>query len=326
MIAPSKLPPLLCLLALTTCVFAQQSTHSLLEGVVGVGARVPDSARTAESLGTKRIGSGVVIDGNGLIVTIGYLIVEADSVEVFTVDGERTPAEVVGYDNTSGFGLLRATRPLSVRPLELGDSGRLDERSRVLAVGFGGPEEVRAATVTSIREFAGYWEYLLSNAVFTTPPLTRFAGAALLDERGQLVGIGSLAVNDARRGERLAGNMFVPINELRGVMGDLLADGLPPSPRKPWLGIHTELARGRLFVLRTAPDGPAARAGIKSNDIIVKIADEDVLSAADFYRKLWSLGNAGVEVPLTVLSGSTLQDIIVQSADRYDWLRLTEQR
>lgn len=295
----------------------------LLGGIVAVEAQVPHAARTARTLGTERAGSGVLIDTNGLIVTIGYLILEANRAEITLANGRQLPAEIVGYDYASGFGLLRAIGPVDVHPIYIGNSQGLEPDTPVLIVSFGGARGVQPAVVTSRREFAGYWEYLLADAIFTAPPHPAFGGAALLDEDGRLLGIGSLAVNDAKDGEFLPGNMFVPIDRLMPAMADLLTAGRPQTPPQPWLGIYTEEARDKLFVAHVASDGPGQRAGVTRGDIIVKVAGQSVASMADFYRKVWSLGDAGIKVPLTVLSGSEIRQVEVRSADRYTWLRLS---
>lgn len=294
----------------------------VLGGVVGVRAQISHNARTADTLGTDRAGSGVLIDTTGLIVTIGYLILEASSAEVMLASGRRLPAEIVGYDYASGFGLLRAIGPVDVRPIRLGSSRSLAQDTPVLIASFGGAQGVQPAMVMSRREFAGYWEYLLPRAIFTAPPHPAFGGAALLDREGRLLGIGSLAVSDAQAGEYLPGNMFVPIDSLMPAMAGLLTDGRPQAPPKPWLGVYVEEARDKLFVAHVASDGPAQHAGVVRGDIIVEVAEQSVDSMADFYRKVWSLGDAGVTVPLTVLSGSEIKRIEVSSADRYRWLRL----
>ena len=303
--APSRRAALLALLASLATVWpagtllAQDSATrfgELLGGIVGVRAEVPERARTASTLGTERIGSGVLIDTGGLILTIGYLILEARTAEVMFADGRRLPAEIVGYDYGSGFGLLRAIGAVNLRPVRLGSARGLRQDTAVLVASFGGPQSVQPARVTSRREFAGYWEYLLADAIFTAPPHPAFGGAALLDREGRLVGIGSLAVNDAQAGEFLPGNLFVPIDALHPAIADLLTDGRPQSPARPWLGVYTEQARDRLFIVRVADEGPAQRAGLKRGDVIVKVAGQSVVSMADFYRKVWALGEAGVTV------------------------------
>ncbi len=301
---------------------AEGTVENVLAAIVGVRAEVPDSARTAASLGTERVGSGVLIDTSGLIVTIGYLILEARTAEIMLADGRRLPAEIVGYENTSGFGLLRAIGEVRVRPIRLGDSSSLRENAPVLAVSFGGPGGVRPAAVTSRREFAGYWEYLLDEAIFTSPPHPAYGGAALLDGEGRLLGIGSLAVSDARPGEFSPGNLFVPIDALKSVIGELLIDGRPRARVPPWLGVFTNEERERLFVAQVARDGPAERAGIVPGDVIERVAGKPVVSMADFYRKVRALGEAGVTVPLTVSHNGERRDVDIVSADRYRWLRL----
>ncbi len=294
-----------------------------LDAVVGVRAVIPKDAHTAEVLGTERAGSGVVIAADGLVLTIGYLILEAISAEIVLPDERVVPAEVVAYDYATGFGLLRALSPLAAAPIELGRSAGLTERDEVLVAGFGGPQPVIGAVVVSRRDFAGYWEYLLPDAIFTTPPHRAFGGSALIGRDGRLLGIGSLIVGDAAEPDQpLPGNMFVPIDALKPILDDLLAHGRSRIPPRPWLGLYSEDLRGRVFVNRVAPDGPAARAGIAEHDIIVAVNGEPVRGIADFYRKLWALGRAGVEVPLTLLTAEGIAQVAVQSADRYDYLKI----
>ena len=295
----------------------------VLGAVVSVRAEVPITARTADVLGTEREGSGVVIDDKGLILTIGYLILEASRAEVTVAGGHKIPVQILAYDHNSGFGLLRATKPLDVKPMKLGDSAALEESARVLISGFGGANAVRPAIVVSRRVFAGYWEYLLDDAIFTSPPYENFGGAALIGPEGELLGIGSLVVGDAMGSDRaVPGNMFVPIDTLKPILKDMLANGRSTAPPRPWLGIYSEQHRGHVFVTRVADTGPAARAGIRANDLILELAGKPVTTIEDFYRKLWALGKAGIDVRLTVLRGADLLDITVRSGDRYNWLRL----
>jgi S1-C subfamily serine protease len=294
-----------------------------LESVVGVEARVPSDARTASSLGTRREGSGVVIDDKGLVLTIGYLILEAESTEIVLPGDRRIPAEMVAYDYESGFGLLRALGRLDLDPVELGDSSALAADSQTLVASFGYAQDLTPALVTSRRDFAGYWEYLLPDAIFTAPPHQGFGGAALLGPDGRLLGIGSLFVGDAAaENQPLPGNMFVPIDALKPIMADLLSHGRRSGPGHPWLGVVTQELRGRLFVDRISPQGPAAAGGLAVGDIIVSVGDAPVADMADFYRKIWALGEPGVRVPLTVLKADGLSQVEVKSGDRYDYLKL----
>ncbi len=294
-----------------------------LDAVVGVYASVPRDARTADILGTERRGSGVVIDKDGLVLTIGYLIMEAISAELVLPGNKTVPAEVVAYDYETGFGLLRAQSPLGIEPVPLGQSSELKVDSQVLVAAASGARPLVGAVVVSRREFAGYWEYLLPDAIFTAPPHFEFGGAALLGRDGRLLGVGSLIVADAAGPERqVPGNMMVPIDALKPILADLIANGRSKVPPRPWLGISSEEARGRLFVTHVSPDGPAAKAGLAVNDIIVGVAGQEITGQADFYRKVWALGGAGIEVPLTVLSRDGLSEIKLNSASRYDHLKL----
>jgi len=278
--------------------------------------------RTSRFLGTSREGSGIVIDGNGLVLTIGYLILESASAEIVTDGGKTSPAHYIAYDHASGLGLLRADKPLGVKPLEMGDSKTLRERQQVLVASYGGKGAAIGAYVVSRRDFAGYWEYMLDNAIFTAPPHPRFGGAALIDADGRLMGVGSLIVPNAAAEANLPGNMFVPVNRLKPILADLLEKGRSSEPSRPWLGLYPEEVRGRLFVNRVPPGGPAASAGIVPGDLVLAVADKPVTGLTDYYRKLWSLGEAGVVVPLTVLRGMETTPMRIKSIDRYDWFRL----
>jgi S1-C subfamily serine protease len=299
------------------------SLDELVSGVVRVKTFINPDGRTIENLGREREGSGVVIDADGLIVTIGYLMVEAHAAEVTTADGHSVPADVVGYDHESGFGLLRATAPLKVRPMPLGRAAELKQNDPVLVASFGGRDSVGAARVASRREFAGSWEYLIEDAIFTTPPHPAWSGAALLSRDGKLAGIGSLIVGDALgTGAKAPGNMFVPIDRLPPILGDLIADGRVGGPGRPWLGLTTNDVQGRLAVAQVTPDGPAEKAGLRRGDTILAIAGERPRSLADFYRKLWALGAAGTVVPLEVEQDRAPRRVEVKSMNRLDHLRL----
>ena len=290
-----------------------------LEAVVRVHAEIPADARTAKLLGTTRDGSGVVIDDAGLIVTIGYLITEAMGAEVTTAAGKVSRAEIIGFDTESGLGLLRAADPLEVRPMPIGTANGLAERTPVIVAGHGGAEAAQAAVVVSRRPFAGYWEYLLEDAIFTAPPHPAWSGAALVTADGNLAGIGSLIVGDADGG--FPGNMFVPIDRLLPVMGDLIAFGRPSASR-PWLGANLQEMDGALVVRRVAPDGPAEKAGIGHGDKVVAIDGSEVHDLGGLYRTLWASGAAGRTVKLTVTRHGEQHDIDVKTIDRYRYLKL----
>lgn len=301
---------------------SERTAKEIVAAVVAIDAVVPESARTAGSLGTQREGSGVIIDDDGLVLTIGYLILEASSVTLIAAERE-IPATVVGYDHASGFGLVRATEPLPARAIGLGNSSLLERDDPALVVSSRGSTPLAAVRIADRRTFAGYWEYLLEDAIFTAPPLPEFAGAALVSVDGELVGIGSLVVPDAGAGEQpLAGNMFVPIDALKPILGELRGSGRSPAPPRPWLGMFTAIDRGHLFVTQVAQDGPAQRAGIEPGDIVIGVGGERVTDMESLYRKVWALGAAGTVVPLRILRNAEILEVDVISADRYQWLRL----
>ena len=297
--------------------YAEQDPKEILKAVVKIRAVVPDYARSAKTLGTEREGSGVVINSQGHILTIGYLITESETIEVTGPEGKPINATSVGYDHRTGFGLLKTERSLDVTPMELGKSSEVREGDPVLVVSHGGPEAVEVARVISRKEFAGSWEYLLDEAIFTAPPHANFGGAALIDRNGKLVGIGSLFTTVLLPGlGSIPGNMFVPVDLLKPILADLIAKGRSSEPPRPWLGLNAEETHGRIIVTRVTPESPADKEGLKPGDIILTVDKKEVSGLADFYRKVWSLGNAGVQVPLTILQGVRIRDLTLKSADR----------
>ena len=282
--------------------------------VVKVRSKAVANARSNRTLGAARQGTGVVIDSEGLVLTIGYLITEAETVELSTADGRSFPATVIGYDNATGFGLLKALRPLPVKPVQFGQSGNIGDRELVLIVGFDG---VAPAYVVSRRPFIGYWEYLLDEAIYTAPATVNWSGAALLNREGKLLGIGSLVVGDAMgTRQQVPGNMFVPIDLLKPLLGDLIATGKSSAKPRPWIGVNSQEVQGNVIVTRVSPEGPAENADIRAGDVIVGIGGQPVKGQADFYSKIWGRGEAGVSIPLEVLRAGKVETITVKSIDR----------
>ena len=300
---------------------AQTEAEETLSAIVRVKSRIIKDARSADTLGLQRDGTGVLIR-DGYVLTIGYLVIEAESIEVTSADGTAVPATVAGYDHATGFGLLKLLAPLAGKPLPLGDAAALAEREAAMIASHGGREGVNLVYVVSRRPFTGSWEYLLDSAIFTYPAVMNWSGAALISAKGELVGIGSLIVNDsAGAGSQSPGNMFVPIDLLKPILDDLMTAGRRSGPGRPWLGLNAEEMRGRLLIARVSPDGPAARAGLKSGDIVIGVAGEEVNTLADLYRKVWSRGAAGVEVPLKVLQGLEIRDVSLRSIDRLEYFK-----
>ena len=295
------------------------SLEALAAAVVGIKTFINPEGRSVATLGAEREGSGILIGADGLILTIGYLMLEAHAAEIITNDQRSLAAEVVGYDHETGFGLLKAAAALNVRPIPFGKSHELKERDPVLVASFGGPDMVAPAFVVAKREFAGSWEYLLEEAIFTAPPHPAWSGAALINREGKLVGVGSLIVGDAAGGT--PGNMFVPIDRLPPIMADLLSEGRVQGPARPWLGLTTEENGGKLLVGRVAPGGPAEKAGVQKGDVVVGVDGRPATGLADFYRKVWSLGAAGTVIPLDVQQNNEKRRFELRSIDRMDHLR-----
>jgi S1-C subfamily serine protease len=305
-----------------TTAAAEPDAEKLFKAIVKVEVRAVPEARSAATLGKEREGTGIVIGEDNLIVTIGYLIVEADEVTVVDRRGRTLPAQVVGYDHATGLGLLRSMVPLDATPVALGDPARLTRRESVLVVNHQGPDDVTLAHVVSRRQFTANWEYMLDQAIFTTPPVMNWSGAALVDKDLRLLGVGSLIVRNAGdEDDRGPGNMFVPVDTLKPILADLVKTGRRAGPARPWLGVAADEVQGRLVVSRVSVDGPADAAGLEAGDIILAVRGEPVRTQAEFYRKVWGGGAAGSQVPLRILQGVEVKDLQLRSIDRVDYFR-----
>jgi S1-C subfamily serine protease len=293
--------------------------HKLLRSVVTVRAQIPDDAFTARTLGTLREGSGVVIRENGLVLTIGYLITEAEEVWLTTHEGRVIAGHALAYDQETGFGLVQSLGPLGLPALELGSAARAKPGDPVvLADGAG---EFVEANIVAMQEFAGYWEYMLEAAIFTAPAHPSWGGAALIDSQGKLLGIGSLRLEITGSGESNDANMVVPIDLLPPILDDLLARGHSKKLPRPWLGVFSAESDGKVVVVSLAEGGPAARAGLREGDVIADVRDGQVAGLADFYRKVWNCGAAGTEVPIRIVRKGRDAWIRVKSADRGSFLK-----
>jgi S1-C subfamily serine protease len=290
-----------------------------LGSIVTVRASVPEDAFTANTLGTLREGSGVVIRDNGLVLTIGYLIIEAEEIWLTRNDGHVVPGHPLAYDQETGFGLVQALGALDLPALEFGNATVAQVGEPViLADGLG--QYVRSQIVAK-QEFAGYWEYLLDEAIFIAPAHPSWGGAALIDAEGRLLGIGSLRLQMAQAGELADINMVVPIDLLMPILNDLLNRGHVDKPPRPWLGAFAGESNGKVVVMSVTEGGPAAQAGLRQGDIIAEIRDDDIDGLADFYRKVWKSGSAGAEIPLRVFRNGRDAWLRVKSADRNSFLK-----
>jgi S1-C subfamily serine protease len=291
-----------------------------LRSVVLVHAEIPEEAFTASILGTERIGHGTVIDDDGLVLTIGYLITEAESIWLSTQDGQVVPGHALAYDQASGLGLILPLGHLNAPAIERGSASTTVIGDSVIVIGHGGVEHSLDAKVIARREFAGYWEYLLDDAIFTSPPHPQWGGTALVGQDGRLLGVGSLLVQETIGTETLDANMFVPIDLLEPILNDMKVLGRPARRPRPWLGMYTTPMQGNLVVGALTQGGPAHRAGVRLGDVVLEVAGEPVADLADLFRRVWSTGSAGAVVPLTLARGKTTSRIRITSADREDFL------
>ncbi|MDQ6436932.1 S1C family serine protease [Mesorhizobium sp. LHD-90] len=291
-----------------------------MRSIVTLQSTIPEDAFTATVLGTQRSGSGVVIGDKGLVLTIGYLVTEAEDIWLTGTDGRAVPGHALAFDQETGFGLVQAMGAFDLPALEFGSSRKAKPGDKVVLAGGGRGQFVRADIVTK-QEFAGYWEYLLDEAVFTAPAHPLWGGAGLIGADGKLLGIGSLLMQMAAKGSRQDINMVVPIDLLPPVLDDLLKYGRVDKPPRPWLGIYSSDNDDKVVVMDVDARGPAAAAGLKQGDVVTDVRDEQVDDLADFYRKVWKSGEAGVEIPMRVVRNGRDLWLRVKSADRRDFLR-----
>jgi S1-C subfamily serine protease len=309
----------------TVCnAYATSAEEEILSAVVRIRSVFPDNVSSAGTYGTKRTGNGVVIDAEGTILTLAFLTRDAETIEVIGPDNEPVAATLIGYDYNTGFSLLRTKKPLGIIPIKLGQSSALAVGDPTIVAGADGVKELQLAQVVSRKEFAGSWEYLLEDAIFTAPAFADFSGASLINSKGELVGIGYLFTPVALRGYGLVPcNMFIPIDAINPILADLKTAGRSLNLKRPWMGVNAEEAHGRVFITKVTAGGPAEKAGLKAEDMIVSVDGKEVHGLADFYRKIWSVGDAGTLLPLTVLKGDKILGINILSADRYKELRVT---
>jgi S1-C subfamily serine protease len=294
----------------------------ILGAVVSIRSLVPEDAFTAGTLGTERSGGGVLIRKDGLVLTIGYLVTEAETIWISLHDGRVVPGHVLGYDQTTGFGLVQALARLDMPALALGNSKLVRVGDPVVIGGVGGTRSSVAAKIVAKQEFAGYWEYLLDEALFTAPSHPHWGGAPLIGANGELLGIGSLQLQQSSEGGRAENiNMIVPIDLLKPILDDLLTVGRVQTPPRPWLGLFAAELGKRVVVAGLSEQGPAKQADLRAGDVILSIGGAEVTELAAFFRRVWSLGPAGTEIPMVVHRKGRTIDVRIASADRASFLK-----
>jgi len=296
--------------------------EEILPSMVGLRAVVPEDAFTAETLGAERSGNGVVIDRSGLVLTVGYLITEAEEIWLKTNDGRIVGGHPLAFDQETGFGLVQALGRLDLPALTLGDSARASVGTRVIAAGAGGAAHSVAAFIAGKQEFAGYWEYVLDEAIFTVPAHPYWGGTGLIGPDGRLLGIGSLQLQQTREdGTGVPLNMFIPTDLLKPIMDDLLTLGRANRPPRPWLGLYATENDDRVVIAGLSERGPAAKAGLKRGDMVISVGGGRVTGLAGLFRSIWSMGEAGVAIPMTILRDGQPHELTVRSGDRNSFLK-----
>lgn len=297
----------------------EEDILNIYQSVVKIDSIVPPDARTAQSLGTIRGGNGVVIDDKH-ILTIGYIVVEAETITITLPDGKKFPAELIGYDHTTGFGLLKTIIPSNLVPLKIGDSDNLTKEDFLYVLPYLTEGRPSAVKMVSRRSFAGWWEYFLDKPIYTHPMNTSFAGSALINEFGELLGIGSLYVSDAAaEGVPMPGNLFVPINDLKPILNDLIVNGKRTADVKPYMGLTSNDDTGKVMVTRVNDDGPAAKAGFKENDIILKVNKINIQDTEKFYKTVWSQGGPGTLLYFEIERNNQIISLKLTTMDRNDF-------
>lgn len=293
-----------------------------LSSIVGLRSLVPTDAFSAQTLGTERMGNGVIIRGNGLVLTIGYLITEAETIWLHLIDGRTVPGHALAYDQATGFGLVQALARLDLPELPLGQSSAAQLGERVVVGGIGGRQRSVAARIVGKQEFAGYWEYVLDEAIFTAPAHPNWGGTGVINTSGELIGIGSLQLEQAREGGQSQHlNMIVPIDLLKPILGDLLTIGRPNRPPRPWLGLYATEVEDKVVIVGLADNGPAQKSRLKTGDLVISVAGSEVNNLAGLFRRIWAQGEAGVEVPLLIYRDGKTFEVKVPSADRNQFLK-----
>ena len=297
----------------------EEDIRKIYQSIVKIDSIVPSDARTAKALGTIRGGNGVVIDDKH-ILTIGYIVVEAETITITLPNGGVVPAELIGYDHTTGFGILKTILPSKLSSLKIGDSDNLNKEETLYVLPYLSEGAPSAVKMVSRRSFTGWWEYFLDKPIYTHPMNSSFAGSALINEFGEILGIGSLYVSDAAaKGIPSPGNLFVPINDLKPILDDLILNGKRTSDVKPYMGLTSNDDTGKVMITRVNDDGPAAKAGFKENDIILKVNKINIQDTEKFYKTVWSQGGPGTLLDFEIERNNQIISLKLTTMDRNDF-------
>ncbi len=295
--------------------------ETALRSVVAIRADIPGDAFTAGTLGTERAGNGICI-GGGLVLTMGYLVMEAESIWLTTSEGWAVPGHALAVDADTGFGLVQPLGKLGVPEMAMGDSNAVEVGHPCLLAAAGGRHRTIETKVVGRQEFAGYWEYLIDDAIFTAPAHPFWGGAGLIGGDGRLLGIASLSLQQGdEKGRRVDMNMIVPTALLTPILGELVQHGRINRPARPWLGLFAMESEDSVVVAGLADNGPAEKAGLRAGDRIVAVDGDEVTDLGGLWRRVWSAGTAGARVRMSVGRDDELLHVTLHSADRASFLR-----
>jgi len=289
----------------------------LLGAVVNLHAMVPRAHPSSRILGNERMGSGVIVDPSGLVLTVNYVVMGASTVDVGFLKGRRVKAEVVAQDFEVGLALVRVKRQgLTAVPLAGGTDLTCGEP--VIAVASTGPQERRISggLVTYLGEFEAYWEYLLEHGIVSSAQNPGFGGGGLFSMTGALLGVVYLPLNEIVRC-----SLAIPVDNYREHASELLRYGRVVSrPKRAWLGVFAHALEEGVVVAGVVPDGPGDRSGLQEGDLIVSLNAEEVGNRRDFYLSLWR-HEPGEPLTLEVMRDNKVRRFEVKGGDRAYFFR-----
>jgi S1-C subfamily serine protease len=289
----------------------------LLSSVVHIHTEVPSAHPSTRILGDERMGTGTVVDPSGLILTVNYVVMGGETIQVTLARGRALRAEIVAQDFEVGLALLRVKRQgLPAAPVTASES--LTRGDPVFALGSTGPRERRVAggLVTYLGEFEAYWEYLLDRGIVSSAANPGFGGGPLFTLSGKMVGVVSLNLNEIARS-----SLAIPVECYLRNQEEFVRFGRVVSrPQRAWLGVFAHVLEEGVVVAGLVPNGPGARSGIQEGDLIVSLDAREVPTRKDLYLSLWRHA-PGEKMTLEVMRDNQVRRLSVTAGDRADFYK-----